>query len=54
MNFLTHIKNKKSIAIIDENKNFIKSDELQKVVKFNSIIISNCSSNCRLCAYSYT
>ena len=40
MNFLTHIKNKKSIAIIDENKNFIKSDELLKVVKFNSIIIS--------------
>ena len=40
MNFLTHIKNKKSLAIIDENKNFIKSDELQKVVKFNSIIIS--------------
>jgi len=40
MNFLTHIKNKKSLAIIDENKNFIKSDELQKVVKFNSVIIS--------------
>ena len=40
MNFLTHIKNKKSLTIIDENKDLIKSNELQKIIKFNSNIIS--------------
>ncbi len=40
MNFLTHIKNKKSIAIIDEKNSLISLNELKEIIEFNSNIIS--------------